>query len=108
MSADAARPFQPVPDAPADKPVRKPFRRTYGAVRPSPEQMARQASVAGAAWAALGDREAVMAFLNTHDDALGGRPLDVALASEEGLAAVRRAMTAQARPRVPVGDEPGE
>jgi hypothetical protein len=81
---------------PASKPARKPFRRAF-APRPSAEHMARQASIAGEAWAALGDREAVMAFLNTHDDELGGRPLDLALASDEGLTAVRAAMAARAR-----------
>lgn len=33
-----------------------------------------------------------LAFLNTHHDALGGRPLDIATASEEGFAAVEAAL----------------
>ena len=76
---------------PAAKPARKPFRK-FPTVRPTPEQMARQARIAGRAWAVLGDRDAVMAFLNTHHEALGGRPIDLALASDEGLERVEQAM----------------
>lgn len=36
--------------------------------------------------------EAVVAFLNTHNDELGGRPLDIATASDDGLAAVEAAL----------------
>lgn len=70
----------------------KRFRRPFNAVRPSPDQMRRQGRVSQVAWSALGGRDAVMAFLNTHDDALGGRPLDLALASDDGLLAVERAL----------------
>ena len=34
------------------------------------------------------DTKAALDFLNSHHDGLGGRPLDVATASESGLAAV--------------------
>lgn len=79
------------------KPARKPFRRGYRAERPSPEQMARQARLAGSAWSAFRDRDAVVGFLNTHDEALGGRPIDVALGSDEGLNRIEQAMIVQAR-----------
>lgn len=46
----------------------------------------RMASVAHAT-----NAEAV-AYLNGHDDGLGGRPLDVATASDAGLAAVEAAL----------------
>lgn len=36
--------------------------------------------------------EAALAFLNTHHDGLGGRPLDIATASDEGLVAVEAAL----------------
>lgn len=36
--------------------------------------------------------EAAVAFLNTHNDELGGRPLDIATASDDGLAAVEAAL----------------
>jgi uncharacterized protein (DUF2384 family) len=53
------------------------------------EQAARQGVIAGAAWSVFQDRDAVMAFLNTHRDDLGGRPLDIAIASDDGLRLVR-------------------
>ena len=43
----------------------------------------------------LGDVEAVRAFLNTPNEALGGRPLDLAVASDAGLAAVVAAIAAE-------------
>ncbi len=52
------------------------------------EAAARQAQVAGRAWSVFQDRDAVMAFLNTHRDDLGGRPLDIAIASDDGLRTV--------------------
>lgn len=33
-----------------------------------------------------------LAFLNTHHDGLGGRPLDIATESEEGFAAVEKVL----------------
>lgn len=51
----------------------------------------RMASVAHATSA-----EAV-AYLNGHDDGLGGRPLDVATASDAGLAAVEAALEGRDR-----------
>lgn len=33
-----------------------------------------------------------VAFLNAHNDTLGGRPLDIATASDDGLAAVEAAL----------------
>lgn len=40
------------------------------------------------AWDALGSPERIMAFLNGHSDALGGRPLQLASGSDDGLARV--------------------
>ncbi|HEX8384036.1 MAG TPA: antitoxin Xre/MbcA/ParS toxin-binding domain-containing protein [Sphingomonas sp.] len=78
------------------KPEFKRFRSKFNAVKLTPDQANRQGQVARSAWTALGDRDAVMAFLNTHDDALGGRPLDIAVSSAEGLTAVERAMAERA------------
>lgn len=89
---------QPTPDM-AKKPEFKRFRSKFNAVKLSPEQAERQGRIARSAWAALGSRDAVVAFLNTHDDALGGRPLDLAVASAEGLTAVEQAMAARAADR---------
>lgn len=88
--------------APASyKPATKRFRKTFNAVRPSPDQARRQGAVTRLAWDGLGGREAVMAFLNTHDDALGGRPLDLAVASDAGLVAVERAIADRASASAP-------
>ncbi len=85
-------------DAPAENP-RKPgamrFRRKFTTVRLTPEQASRQGQVATTAFRVFGERDAAVAFLNTHDDALGGRPLDLAIASAEGLATVEAAMTSR-------------
>ncbi len=51
---------------------------------------ARQGSIAQRAFLAFGNRDAAVAFLNTHDDALGQRPIDAAVASADGLAAAER------------------
>ena len=87
-------------DGSPEKPKRKTFRRGFQAERPSPEVMARQARLARSAWAALGDRDAVVAFLNTHDEAMGGRPIDLALASDEGLGRIEETMTSMDRAAV--------
>lgn len=39
-------------------------------------------------WERLRDSAAVATFLNTQDDALGGRPIDIATGSDAGLTAV--------------------
>lgn len=49
------------------------------------QDAARQARVAALAWSTFGDRERVMAFLNADHPQLGGRPLDLAIASDAGL-----------------------
>jgi uncharacterized protein (DUF2384 family) len=62
--------------------------------RLSPEEAARQGRVSSLAFAALRQPQAVIAYLNTHDEALGGRPIDLAIASPEGLLSVERALAA--------------
>ena len=76
------------------KPEYKRFRKRFDTVRLSPEAAARQGKAATAAWMKLG-KEASIAFLNTHDDALGGRPIDLAVESVEGLKAVEAALAAR-------------
>ena len=75
-----------------DKPHTKRFRKRFDTVRLSPDAAARQGKVATAAFLALKDRDAMVAFLNTHDDALGGRPIDLAVESDAGLKAVEAAL----------------
>jgi uncharacterized protein (DUF2384 family) len=60
----------------------------------SPDEGKRQGRVVRAAHI-LGDVETVRAFLNTPHEALGGRPLDLAIASEAGLIAVESAIAAE-------------
>jgi hypothetical protein len=78
------------------KPQIKRFRKRFDTVRLSPDAAARQGKAATAAFLALKDRDAMIAFLNTHDDALGGRPIDLAVESDEGLQAVEAALAARA------------
>ncbi len=90
---------EPQPEAAAplsDKPHFKRFRKRFDTVRLSPEAAARQGKAATAAFLALKDRDAMIAFLNTHDDTLGGRPIDLAVESDAGLKLVEDALAAQA------------
>lgn len=52
----------------------------------------RQGQVTHLAFLALGGRDATVEFLNVPDADLGGRPLDVAVASAEGAARVTAAI----------------
>lgn len=70
------------------------FRKQPTTPRLAPDQVARQGQVSRIAFEALREPAAVIAFLNTHDAALGGRPIDLAIASAEGLHAVERALAA--------------
>lgn len=70
------------------------FRKRYTIARLEPEGVERQGRVARLAFEALG-RDAATSFLNGFDDALGGRPLDLAIASAEGLAAVEASIAAR-------------
>lgn len=70
------------------KPVTKRFRKRFDTVRLTPDAAERQGKAATLAWKVLGNRDDAVAFLNTHDDTLGGRPIDLAVASAAGLTAV--------------------
>lgn len=83
---------EPAPETAAQKPEYKRFRRRFDTVRLSPEAAARQGRAATLAFEKFRDSAAVIAFLNTHDDALGGRPIDLAVESAEGLEAVEAAL----------------
>lgn len=84
-------------DAPAPAPEQRPramqFRRKFQTVRLTPEQADRQGRIATGAFRHFGDRDRAMAFLNGHDATLGGRPLDLAIASADGLAACEAALS---------------
>ncbi|NML04972.1 hypothetical protein [Sphingomonas sp. G-3-2-10] len=79
-----------------DKPKTRQFRRRFDGVRLAPDAAARQGKAATLAWERFRDNAAVIAYLNTHDDALGGRPIDLAVASEEGLLAVKQDLDGKA------------
>lgn len=68
--------------------MNKAFARRFNAPRLSPEQAERQGRVTRLALDIFGKSETAIAFLNAHHDSLGGRPLDLALASADGLQAV--------------------
>lgn len=58
----------------------------------SPDEGKRQGRAVRSAQAALGSVDAVRAFLNSHHASLDARPIDLAVASEAGLAAVEAAI----------------
>jgi hypothetical protein len=62
------------------------FRRTYGDRLPA-DDARRQGHITNLAFLVLG-RDAAIAFLNAENAALGARPLDLAIASNEGCARV--------------------
>ena len=75
---------------PSPQPKRRQWRNTQP--RLDPEQAARQGEAARRAWSAFENRDQALAFLNGHHDALGGRPIDIAIASAAGLASVEQAI----------------
>ena len=56
----------------------------------SSEEAKRQGEVTHFAFLSLGGRDAALAFLNTVNAELGGRPIDLAVASAEGAEKVNR------------------
>lgn len=62
----------------------------------SREEGVRQGRVVRASLALLGSGSA-RAFLNTYHAGLGGRPLDLAVASDDGLVAVESALGVESR-----------
>ncbi len=71
------------------------FRRARKGPVLSLDESVRQGRAVRSAQAALGSVEAVRTFLNSHDEALSGRPIDLAVASEDGLIAVEAAIARQ-------------
>ena len=78
-----------------------PFRKSRSGPVLSREEGERQGRAVKAAQAALGSVEAVRTFLNSHHPALDARPIDLAVASDEGLASVEAAIAAQGRAATP-------
>lgn len=82
------------------------FRKRSDAPRLTREEMVRQGRIVNVAQAALADIVSVRSFLNSHHDGLGGRPIDLAVASDAGLLAAEAAI-AEAK-RTERGSGPGE
>lgn len=76
----------------ADAPKTQRFRSHFSGPRLAVDAAERQGRVARLAWTSFGARDGAIAFLNDHHDALGGRPIDLAVESETGCAAVERAI----------------
>ena len=74
-----------------------PFRKSRSGPVLSRDESVRQGRAVRSAQAALGSIEAVRAFLNNHHPALDARPIDLAVASDDGLAAVEGAIAAESR-----------
>lgn len=68
------------------------FKKRSGPARLSSDEAARQGRAARLAWESIPQAGAAVAFLNTHHEALGARPIDLAIASEGGLRAVEAAI----------------
>ncbi|MDB5689406.1 MAG: hypothetical protein JWL91_1282 [Sphingomonas bacterium] len=76
--------------------MNKPFRKKFDTPRLSPAEAERQGKASRLAFELLGSSAPAIAFLNTEHEGLGGRPLDIATKSPEGLLAVEAALTALA------------
>ena len=70
------------------------FQKRATTPRLAPDQAERQGRVSRLAFERLRQPATVIAFLNTHDNRLGGRPIDLAIASPEGLLSVEHALAA--------------
>lgn len=96
MTTDAMPESDPAPPADTDKPITRRFRSRSATPRLPADVADRQGRIASLAWAKLGGRDAAISFLNTHDDALGGRPLDIAVASSDGFDTIAQAIAERA------------
>lgn len=99
--AKAAAPQQPVVAAeeappPEQRQEKRFFRSRHNQPRLTPEQVARQGRVVSFALQSFAGPAAAMEYLNS-DQAGLGRPLDLAIESADGLAAVEQALALRAR-----------
>ena len=94
--ADAVVPPSPDATEPDRRPMRRPFVNRFKAPRLTADEADRQGRVTLLAFRMLGGRDPAIAFLNTPDSTLGGRPLDLAIASPAGLEAVEQAIAQRA------------
>ncbi|MBB5714334.1 antitoxin Xre/MbcA/ParS toxin-binding domain-containing protein [Sphingomonas aerophila] len=87
-------------EAPPEKAKRQTqqFKRSGSKSVLSPDQKRRQAAVTDKAWRFFGSGTGMIAFLNEQHAELGGRPLDLAVNSEEGLHAVLAVLDPASKP----------
>lgn len=78
-----------------DRPATRKFGGRGKMAKASPEIVARQAKITLLAFQKHDDRADALAFLNGHSEELGGRVLDVAGDSDEGLAAATALLTSR-------------
>jgi hypothetical protein len=74
------------------------FRKYAPSVRFTPNQTQRQNDLIRSAWQSLGSKGAVIAFLNTTNEKIGGRPLTLALESDDGLRSAQRLLEGLIQP----------
>ena len=72
-------------------------RRPKPSIRLTPAASRRQGETTRMAMMLLG-REAAIEFMNAHHDDLGGRPIDLAIASDEGRSRVELALSERCNP----------
>lgn len=77
----------------AEAPARRNYFRRSGSPKLAPDAASRQGHVTKMALDALG-KDAAIAYLNLESPVLGGRPLDLATASVDGLRQVERHLSA--------------
>lgn len=70
------------------------FKAVSSTQRLAPDITARHGKAASLAFVAFGEAGSALTFLNSHNESLGGRPLDVAGASDQGLKAVQTELSA--------------
>ena len=78
------------------------FRKSQPIIRFTPQQVSRQNDLIRCAWQNLARKEAVIVFLNTHSDELGGEPLSLAIASEQGLRNAEQMLGRLSTPKGPI------
>lgn len=100
-------PVASAPGGAAPAPKRKTFVPRSSIDRLPVDAAVRQGRATSLAFTTFGGLGPALAFLNTHDDALGGRPIDLAVASANGLEAVSAAIRAKASPSPVVTAEDG-
>jgi hypothetical protein len=83
---------EPVKEPAAERPAGRSmaFRKRRNATKLAPDQLRRQSSLVESAWRHFREAAPMIAFLNTHHEALDGPPLHVAVESDEGFERVER------------------